>query len=575
MTTLATPLALLLWLRLRAGWRRFFRAIRRPKGLIAFIVSMAFMAMWLVPAMVGGMPRRWTATTPQSIDSATGGELAATAAATAPSLAPLVILGLLLMTILGKSGDRALAFMQSEVDMLFPAPFTRRQLLVYKLAERVTPILVSALFMSIFVRMLGSSWLPTFVGLFLILMFLNHAALCAALVGQLLGEHRFRLWRRATLVAVLAAAGGIFWWLSKQDATGLLESARRFAGSPMGRIIALPTLPFARTLNATSLTGELPLWAAISLAINLALVALALRLDANWLESSVESSRLLQERLDRFRASGGLSTKAPGLAFVRLPMPPRLGGAGAIVWRQLTAAVRSGARGLWIVGLVMAVVIVPQLLGVFSPGDGPPDATGEGRGFAVAFQGVGWFLLGYVGLFVPQFIRADFRGDIDRMDLIKSLPMSPTAVAAGQIVAPAIVATLLQWIIGGAFLAFVRWPFGALPLWALVVLGVNLVNVALDNIFFLIWPLRTQASPGLNMVGGQMLVGVCKMLALLVALGIAAGVAALVGYATAADRWSIAAAAGCVVALEVVVLVLIAGRLFGAFDAALERTPDA
>ncbi|MFO0875476.1 MAG: putative ABC exporter domain-containing protein [Phycisphaerales bacterium] len=577
MTSGVAPLALLLRLRTRARWRRFFRAIRRPKGLLAFVVSIGFMAMWLLPMLVA----RWSGHPGAAMPGATahGAEVASTAEATAPSVAPFVILGLLLFTILGRSTEGALAFLQAEVDMLFPAPFARRQLLVYKLVERVPPTLFSALFISIFAQAFGSRWLSTFAGLFLVLMFLGHAALCAALAGQLLGEHRFRVWRRAATAAIVVASAGGLWWMSRQDATSLPETLRRFAGTPVGWIVALPTLPFARTLKAVDPLRELAPWAGVSLAINLALVALALRLDANWLEASVESSRRVQERIDRFRATGGLTAKSPGLRFLRLPMPPRLGGAGAIAWRQLTSAMRTGMRSLWIIAIVLGVIVVMPLLGRFSaPGDGASDASGaaaKGLDLAVALRGVGWFLLAYVGLFVPQIIRADFRGDIDRMDLLKSLPMSPTAVAAGQIAAPAIIATLLQWIIGGVLLAVVGWPFGALPLWVVVLLGASVVNVAVENILFLIWPLRAQASPGMNLIGGQMLVGVGKTFAIVVALGIAAGAAAIAGYATSWDRWAIAAGAGCIVAIEAVALVAVAGRLFAKFDAALERAPDA
>src|SRR5262245_36766882 len=107
------PLLLLIWLRLGAGWRRFLRGLRKPKNLIAFLVVAVFMALAFLPSFVPGLGRRPGA-----------GPLSSTL----EDLAPLIILGLLLLSIVGSRSDQALAFLQAEVDLLFPAPFTRVQL---------------------------------------------------------------------------------------------------------------------------------------------------------------------------------------------------------------------------------------------------------------------------------------------------------------------------------------------------------------------------------------------------------------------------------------------------------------
>ena len=48
---------------------------------------------------------------------------------------PIMILGFCLLSIFGPAGELAIAFTPAEVDFLFPAPFHRRELLIYKLAK--------------------------------------------------------------------------------------------------------------------------------------------------------------------------------------------------------------------------------------------------------------------------------------------------------------------------------------------------------------------------------------------------------------------------------------------------------
>ena len=62
---------------------------------------------------------------------------------------PIMILGFCLLIIFGPAGEMAISFTPAEVDFLFPAPFHRRELLIYKLAK----LFIGAVFVALIFSM--------------------------------------------------------------------------------------------------------------------------------------------------------------------------------------------------------------------------------------------------------------------------------------------------------------------------------------------------------------------------------------------------------------------------------------
>ena len=63
------------------------------------------------------------------------------------AVVPLYITGFLLMTLFMGSDDRAIAFTPAEIDALFPGPFSRRELVLFKLFKlALASVLGGALF---------------------------------------------------------------------------------------------------------------------------------------------------------------------------------------------------------------------------------------------------------------------------------------------------------------------------------------------------------------------------------------------------------------------------------------------
>ena len=434
MSLLPKPLLLLIGLQVKATVRRWGRGLRRPRGVIALVGTLGLLLLFLLPAIIS--PRSLGGRVPEAVS--------VDATSAAPSdLGPFIVLGIILLSILGTPADRALVFSRAEVDMLFPGPFSRRQLLLYNLARRFLPIVVISLFLGVVGRRFAGSIGAGVVGMIMLMVFVNLTTVAAALASQLLGEHRFRVLRRLLLAVVIGGVAAGSWWLARQESLDPLAAFRAFTASVPGRLVALPATPFARTLAADGLWAALLPWGLIALAINVALLVVTIRLDANWLEASSESSRKLHERLQRARSGGAASAAPARFAAVRVPMPPRLAGVGPLAWRQVTSAVRGSGRSLWMFLVVAVAVSVPLLL-----------AGGLSESVLVGVRAAGPIVLGYLSFFAPQILRLDFRGDIDRLELLKALPVSAISMAIAQTVVAAGVVTALQAALFGLLLSF-------------------------------------------------------------------------------------------------------------------------
>src|SRR5207249_3358286 len=112
-----------------------------------------------------------------------------------------------------------------------------------------------------------------------------------------------------------------------------------------------------------------------------------------------------------------------------------------------------------------------------------------------------------IGVFAPTMVGYDFRLDVDRIEALKTLPIAPSRLALGQVLAPAMVLTAGQWLTLAVIARLLR-PDPALVAgaFALVPPG-NLLLVELENLFFLWFPSRYVSGPSIDFqtMGRQML----------------------------------------------------------------------
>ena len=334
----------LLRLRFRARLRVIFRDLKTPRGAIFFAIGAAMFVLWLGPsvamAVVGASARgRFD---PEVVRT----------------VIPLALMGLCVLNILMSGRQKGIPFTGAEIDFLFAGPFTRRELLVYKLSSSMIGSVFVALFFSVFLLQYATLWIAAYVGCLVTLLFVQLFSTAVVLVGQTVAEQAYTRARRLALLGI-AAVAGIGLGEAALAARGLdpLALLTAFRHSWAGIVLLAPMDVFGRTILAGSLVPELVGWGALAAAIDLALLALVLRLDVNYAESAIAASQRLYRRLEQVRRGGGLAWTAASQPKMHLPGLPWLGGAGPIVRRQLIHALRT-ARGLLFFLILRFVLLV-------------------------------------------------------------------------------------------------------------------------------------------------------------------------------------------------------------------------
>ena len=499
------PLALwtLLWLNARAVVRRLTRRLRTPRGAVLSVVGLAVMGLYLGRLVLfnGFGPRADPAVI--------------------RVVGPVAVLLICVLNVVSSAGERAVTFAPAEVDFLFPGPFTRRQLLAYKLIKTGLAGVVSAVFLGFALGRYGGSFLGRWVAAWLTFQFVQMVAMAAALIQSTVGERTFargKQWVGVVALGLAVAVVAPAAW--RQRNVGLAPLAGHLRASAAGRVVLAPFGVFVRALVAPRLVDGLG-WDAIGAAMVAGLIVVVVRLDANYLETAAAASGRRYARVGRMRQAGLAGMASAKSANLRLGMLPWMGGVGPVAWRQLTTVLRTSRNLL----AVLAVVAVAAG-GAISRSESTAGSIGTLVGLSL-----------WANLFLTALLKFDFRGDLDQIDNLRSLPLSPAAVAAAEVVAPTVVLSAVQWLLLAAVAAFghvgVRWLLAA----AVFVVPVNAALVGSENLVFLLFPYRPPAAVAgdMGMIGRQSVVFLCRFLTLLM-VAVAATVVGAVGFMLTGGR---------------------------------------
>jgi hypothetical protein len=537
-------LALLIALQIKAWFRRTFRGLRRPQNLIILVIGLGTCVGWLLMLMHPG-----------------------TASARDPDrlrvLAPTSMALLTLLTALASLRTRGVYFKPAEIDLLFPAPISRRALLVYKIAAQSVGILLS----SAMIGVLFGRHVPhrTFavIGIALFFLFLTGFGYVLSLLASSASERLFARVGTGGKNAFLLGFGALVAMVivqvlrrphEYQHAIELLEQ-------PPGSWLLAPFQTFAQTIMAPHLFPEFLLYASGSLAQCAVMFALVALLDIDYRETSVRASQWIQERLKRVQQGAPTivhgSTATPPRS---LPGPMHLGGIGAIWWRQVVGLMRN----LKALVLPLAATLLIAVSMVVSLASGRPLTSLE-RGLTSLIA---------ITLFLTAWLRFDFRGDLDQMETLRALPIAPWKLALGQMLTPVLALLLVQAIVLVGALLAERQPPGALEILAMVPLLplLDLLLIAVENLAFLLVPNRH--APGqpadIQFLGRAVLLFVMKALAFALAVGLAAACGRLT-YILCESLVLSALTAAVVLLIFDAVAVMLVGKVFARFDLARDR----
>jgi hypothetical protein len=485
------------------------RRLRSPRYLISAIAGLAY--IWFFAF------RHTARARPNFVATDLGVDIAA-----------IVVLTMMVVVwaLPGQSGG--LEFSEAEIQFLFPAPVSRRQLLVYKLMRGLPPLIITTLVMSYVLRR------GNFPGLFLVFATLNVYFTMVALARarlKLLGIGFF-----VRLFAVIAILAAISWAVtvdlrgrdlprelaaavkSQQQARIASAADRPFHGPVVRGLLFVPRFftaaAFAKTPGPFAVNGA----ALVGLAAVFFLIAG--RLNVSFEEASIVASARRTARMASRR------TQQPGtrVMFRRMPPPFRLReGAGpevAIFWKNLVAAMRISAA--WMVGIVvLATYFAAQIIFARDPG------------IRLTFATMELFMAGFFPLVGTIWFPQDLRLDLPRIEVLKSYPISGERLVAAEMAAPLVIisaieilllgfaATLMNvYSVGGrmAFFASPQFVVVAL-LFAVPICGAQLVIRNAVPVLLPAWAFRSKDEPrGFVMVGQRLLMMFGNLLVLAVTL---------------------------------------------------------
>ena len=487
------PLVWLVWRDSRSAARGWWKRWRTPKGLLASFGLVVFALMIAMGA---------------SSSPGIGGNLYVYG----PS-------ALLVLVVLGAFSPVGLYFRPPDVDWLFTAPLSRRELVLYNVAERARVAFFSGLLLSLLPAWRGNSWWASFTGYTLVFLLLQVSAQWIAVVRSWLAMRVprtvVRLGFGLVCCGLVAAVAG------ELRASPSLQLRGFFLESRVLELLTAPTQPFLGVVGATNALEWLS-QSTVAVGILAALVAHIAHLDVPYREAAVSSSERRQRRLSRMR-SGGVFDTGPSTQR-RVPMFPRLAGVGPVAWRQTQELVRN-PRGILLVVAVVSIATGASLA--------IPWLRGGDAALVIPLAFSGMALATSLPLLMGDNLACDFRRDFDRMDLLKSWPVPPLALAVGQIAPAALLASLIQAL---GVSALVAWTGVLTPAWTLVWLGalpiVSWIALCIDNLVFLWLPYRTVPDdPGdVGFVGRTLGTAMVKFAGLALVLGavLASGQVALV-----------------------------------------------
>ncbi len=328
-------------------------------------------------------------------------------------------------------------------------------------------------------------------------------------------------------------------------------------------VLLAPFEVFSHAILAVRWFPDLAGWAAGALAIDIGLLALIFRLDADYLESAAAISQKLYEKVQRIKQGGGIALPAsPKAASIRLARFPWLGGAGPLAWRQLLMAIRTSRYALIISLGIGATIAVMAFLA---------DRNRTGPDF-ISIIGVSF--MAYLTFIFSMQLPWAFRGDIVHMDCLKSLPVAPIALALGELAGGVTLLAAIQLVLLIGLLGAGGNPALILTVMAFLI-PFDLLLLAMSNTLFLIYPVRLAhgTSADFQMVGRTMLFMLLQFLILIPTLGIPAGFAGLAYVLTGFSLPVFAVTAWVLLAAEVPLWLILLASMFERFDPGTETPP--
>jgi ABC-2 type transport system permease protein len=493
----------------------------------------------------------------------------------------------------------AIAFTEAEIAFLFPAPITRRTLVIMRLVKSQFALLLFSAFMTLLSGRfhLGSEVWMRIGGWWVIINTLNMHRLGASFALQRLRERGMADGKRRVLVVlVLVAFVALVEFMRRSlPPPPDLATALRGGGEITNYIVQLlhtgplryVLAPFKLVVapnfaheGVTFLRALLP-----ALGIMTLHFIWVVRADVSFEDASIEAAK---KRAAFLAARGRGELRARGKSDkARTPLW-RLRPTGfapiAFIWKSLLKTGGRRTLGRW------AAFFAVLATGAFALGR-VEDLTEPLVVTAFIIGGGCYIALLISFVMIGELSAAQLRQGIATMDLLKTYPIPGWQIALGELAGPVLLGSLMQWCsLGiGLMLHSIAPPLHShLGTIAAVAGGIalllpifNLSTAILPCAGALLYPgwFRPQEStgPGIENTGMKLILGIAQLLAVVVAMIPVAFFGAVAWFAlgkfTAAAEWQALAAGGTamlILAMETGLGIAWLGSLYDKFDVSSE-----
>jgi len=461
--------------------------------------------------------------------------------------AVLILLMALLVWIL-PGRQPAIAFLEPEVAILFPAPLTRRELVTYKLLDLQKVVAIAPLIFGVMTWFQGGPARAVYVAAgvwFTVNVLTLHQVGARFALEGIAGHGVSGLRRHAPVLLVVAAffavlVLGVPPLPSLEDVAerhGVARWLAQLEHSPAGWALypfrALVLLPLA-TDPATFLVRLLPVVALLAL-----LYAWVIRADVAFEESAAEFAVDLSRRIEAAKKGKFSLGGAPRLVRrSRWPLRPVGPPETAFAWKCVSTSFRSVTpSAVW---LLVAGVAAAGIVAFAMPGTAEPPNR-----LALTIAGVLAAVSGILMFAGPAVLGAGLRQDLEQVETLKVLPVpGPRLVRASLAGAVVPIAVLQALLIAFAVAVAppsskvnvtLEWRLAAFLAGALVLPSLTALSASLDAAGAILFPawIRPGTSMGQGGVEG-MGMSIVTLLGKTVGMGFGCIAPAVLGGGTAA-----------------------------------------
>jgi Putative ABC exporter len=483
------------------------RRLREPRYLIGAIVGAAYIYFSFFArfrASRAGAARRRARSTPLP-------ESITQLLASAPAFAGLFLMVVAAGAWLFPVDSGLLDFSDAELQFLFPAPVSRRQLLIHRMLRSQIGMLFGAVIIGLASPSpLGFSRLRIAIGAWMLLVTGKLYFTGVTLARARLGSGSARMRRVAWLpVAVMLGALAVVGAAIAREVQRSVPDGPRDIVLLLGRVSQtgvshLVLWPFMTIASPVFAEWPLPYLISVGGALLMLVVVAAwvLLSDEAFQEAVAEVAERRGHQPTKKKGAATYVVRSTGWTLAPIGRPET-----AFAWKAAMQSLRMVDKGslVRIVAIGVALTIVAA-------------SMGQANGLASLLGAFSLAATVFAILLAPQVVRIDMRQDLRHLELLKTWPVKASAVVRGEMLWPGVMITACAWAmlapaayLSGTILTDLSLGWRVSGAAALAIVAPSLVfsQLTIHNaaaLLFPAWvPLGNQRPRGLDAVGQRLI----------------------------------------------------------------------